>query len=341
MHRCTISILVVLLALVHGCEVHGLVGTCECPFGCEPTPACPYPSTDPEPLPGTDEGGATTEAVLLDAGGGIISYGELWCARAEGATYSDPPNAALPIDYPDGSAPEGCQCIPFTSPVHDWIEDHEMGGSIVIEQAALEIDLGVANPLVDLLLETRDAIYADAILECVELVPPDATSNTCSDPSRYDVVPATPAFEPREIYRGNRDGEVDCFPVPEGIEPSCSFTAYASGIALSQGVYRVPRAVFQGFVQDPACLMVEGWSITLDASGAFTLAGVTTGSILARLGLRNDDHFVAITAGGDRVSLEDPWSAMHAYASLRTASSFSLELRRGSTTRIHAYRIMP
>jgi hypothetical protein len=128
---------------------------------------------------------------------------ELWCARAEGATYSDAANVPVSIANPDGSPPEGCVCIPLASAVHDWIEDHSTGGRVIVEQSVLQLELGAANPLAELLLETRDIIYDAAVRECIDLVPAIATSHTCSDPSRFDMIPATPSLEPREIYRGD------------------------------------------------------------------------------------------------------------------------------------------
>jgi hypothetical protein len=149
----------------------------------------------------------------------LRSFGELWCARAEGATYSDPPDE-VSIAHPDGSAPEGCLCIPLGSPVHDWIDAHETGGRVVIERNVVRLELGVEHPLIDLLLGARDAIYDEAVRACIRLVPPSAASNTCGHPSRFDVVPATPAFEPREVDRGTREGEVDCVWPSSGVASS-------------------------------------------------------------------------------------------------------------------------
>ena len=151
---------------------------------------------------------------LVKAGGncptdaGLVG-GELWCARAEGATYSVPPSTEVSIAHPDGSAPEGCRCIAFATPVHDWIAAHQTNGTVVIDRSVLRLELGATSPLPDLLLATRDAIYDAAVRECLALVPPIATASTCDHPARFDAIPATPAFEPRELHRRDREPRIE------------------------------------------------------------------------------------------------------------------------------------
>ena len=129
--------------------------------------------------------------------------GDAWCARAEGATYSDAPGVEITIEYADGAAPEGCLCLALESPVRAWLDEHHTGAVVVLEETVLRLELGPANPLVDGLLATRDAIYEAAMRACIELVPATASANTCRDPARFDVIPSTRRLEPREIYRGS------------------------------------------------------------------------------------------------------------------------------------------
>lgn len=71
------------VAFVIGCEVRGVIGS----------NLTGYETDGPPPDPGTGDGDGAGDdtAALLDVGDpGIMSWGEYWCVRAEGATYDDP-----------------------------------------------------------------------------------------------------------------------------------------------------------------------------------------------------------------------------------------------------------
>lgn len=313
-----------------GCEVHGLVGSdyLATTSGTDGGEAGAPPMTSA----GADETGDSEPS--LDVGGGLVSYGEWWCVRAEGATYA----GNQPVVYEDLTAAEGCQCVAYNTEVHAWILDHEVDSEVSIDQPAIEAELGQGAPLVDALLELRTEIYSQAANECISLSPP-LLANTCAEPQIFDIDPSTEQLDPRPIYRGNRDGEVECVPW-EGIAPGCPFVQLQTSIHLSNGVYDVPRVLFDGFVGAPACLMQQGWGIGLASNGGFALNGVGRGDALHRLGLRSGDRFVALTSGGVR-RLLDVEGAMSAYSTFRDQSSFTLEIHRGTTPVTLRYRVTP
>jgi hypothetical protein len=279
-----------------------------------------------------DSGADTSGGPLLDVGV-VPSYGEWWCVREEGAASEDDE----PIVYEDDETPpEGCQCVAYNTQVHAWILDHEMNDQVTIEQTALEAELGVSNPLVDDLLELRTDIYEDAMQECTDLAPP-LMANNCLDPTLFDLNPATPELEPRAIYRGNRDDEVECVPDPEGIAPDCGFVSLGPNISLVSGVYKVPKAIFYGFVDAPACLMHQGWRIGL-VSTAFQLKGVHVNDILYRMGLRTAEQLADMRDAyrGDpemlRMLAEQRWYTFHVWDPLAQKPVF----RFGGSSPDHA-----
>ncbi len=326
--------LAALAPLLLACEVYGFIGS-----NADGTTSGTEGGQPPETETVSDGSASadTTAGPALDVGT-VPSWGEWWCVRAEGAEYDEDEE---PIVYEDDTYPEGCQCVPYNTPVHAWILDHEEDDEVVIEQAALEAELGVDDPLVDALLDLRTEVYDAAAQECVDIggyLPP----NNCLDASLFDVNPGSTAFEPRPLYRGNREDEVECVPDPEGVAPTCSFVSLGSQIQLVSGVYRVPRGLVDGFLGAPSCLMHQGWRVGLASNGVdFIAKGIQTNDVLHRLGLRNNDVFVAITAGGDRITLDNPEGVILAYTSLVGESTFDLEVRRSGTPRLLRYRIVP
>lgn len=290
-----------------------------------------------------ETGSADTMALDVPGDGDLPSFGEWWCVRAEGAEYTPEPDLDPindpPVVHPDGSAPEGCQCVPFNTDVHQWILDNEMGDSVTIEQMALQADPGVGLMLEQELLALRDAVYTNAVETCVDLVPASSTGNTCGDPSLFDVDATTLEFEPRPLYRGNRAGEVECLPPPEGILPSCDFAEHTEDISETEGSYEISGYIVERFLQEPHCLMAQGWRVWLNPSGEPELAGVTPTDMLAELGLENGDRFVSAVAADHRFVFQDPLQVLEAYRALRTETEFALEIEREGLTVVLSYRI--
>lgn len=210
----------------------------------------------------------------------------------------------------------------------------------MIEQSALEAELGVGALLVGDLLTARNEIYLDARNTCTDLVPGTATADTCEDPELFDTDPLTPELDPRPIYRGNLEGEVECIPPPVPSSSSCAFCDDPSGIQLSRGVHSIPKAIFEGFIARPHCLMAQGWGVGI-GNDAFVLHGVARGDVLDRMSLASGDEFVSISAGGDTIALTTGEAAMQAFATMAAESSFSVTIKRGGSTLVRQYRIVP
>lgn len=330
--------------LAGGCaDPKCILGGGPCPNGEDPIPGtCDCPSPFPET--GTDAGGDTNQPTegsgasadetgpILDVAPNPPEFGEPWCVRTEGAEYtpdpdSDPASDPL-IVYPDQTAPEGCACVPYSSSVQDWLELNKVDDRATIDQLALEAQLGIGNPLIADLLALREEIYTAAVTECLDIAPIPNQGTTCADATIFDAVPATPEFEPVPISLGNRFGETECLPPPQGFVPRCSFADDVSRIPINDEFFLLPRHILDGFVDDPHCLLLQGWTIGIDEQGSFLLGGIDPGDMLDTLGLRNGDELLLLESGGQTYDLTDPARAIDAYHVLRREVLFELEISR-------------
>ena len=155
-----------------------------------------------------------------------------------------------------------------------------------------------------------------------------AVDDSCQDPLLFDGDPNTPEFEPTPVYRGNRLGELNCPPPPVGAAPACDFDDYVSQISSRGNSYAVPEGLVQGYVDEPHCLIVEGWAARLTAGGIFKLDGIQPDDALHRLGLRNGDIPMWIGQGGQKHSLATAAGAMAAVSILADASDLELAVNR-------------
>ncbi|MEM7160539.1 MAG: hypothetical protein AAF799_47320 [Myxococcota bacterium] len=260
-------------------------------------------------------------------------YGLYWCTRAYEASYTpaDDPVGAEPVAHDDGTAPEGCQCVQHDTDVELWLFANLVDDEVVIDQADVEAELGAGSDLANAILQLRNDIYNDTRATCTGLVPGDALDSTCLDADLFDADPATPEFEPTGIYRDNRMGESDCLPPPVAIGVECEFDDYVTQIERRDGNFTVPSQLVDGYLDNPNCLMIEGWAARVDEDGIAKLHGIQAGDALHRLGLRNGDIPLWVNAGDDKHPLATVTGAMDAVAAFANETDLVLEVERGGT----------
>lgn len=309
--------------------------------------ACSYENPDYEPtgtssgvpLEGITTADSTSGPVLDVASVDLPSYGEWWCVLANNATYAPAVGQTAPVLDDGGDPPQGCQCIPFSADEYAWFMDNEANGEVTIDADELEAEFGPGDPFADELLSIREVIYSDAELACSGLVPDPNFGSSCMDPQLFDFDVNTPQFEPTPLHRGRLNGEIEC-EKPVGVLPACGFADDVGEIELSDGVYEVKEYIFDGFVDEPACLMASGWRVDL-VHDHFELHGITSHDMLATLGFANGDEFTAISTINKRYSLRTADGALAAFIALRHETEFKVELMRDGEKQVLRYRVVP
>lgn len=288
---------------------------------------------------GPSPGGALT--IGSDGSGGVgetdgdtdttFEEGTWWCTRAASARYESFQGVlGIPLGYPEGDSPEGCDCAPDET--HEWLFARLAGNEVVVDEALFPSIPGDV-------LNLRNNIYQNAANACDDLLPDGSLSSNCNDGQvEGGAIDASgiPGFQHPGLYQGTRGGELSCSVVRtfESLPPKCDFIDGSYGVVADARGYSIPQVTFDDFFLNPGCLRVEGGRVDATPSG-YEFTGIGRNTLLWELGLRAGDIPLSI----DGMPLQTVEDAFTAYDALRSEKEWSLEIRRGSSSMTLEYRV--
>ncbi|MBK6922772.1 MAG: hypothetical protein IPH07_35625 [Deltaproteobacteria bacterium] len=299
-----------------------------------------------------------------DTGTMPVMDGTLWCARL-------PPHPEAPVGVPgpryckdngtvdpwvcdegevgdiiepppDGDAPKGCVCVP--PEVHaEYAIDHIIGDD--------ETPGGI-------LMLYRDEIYAAAVTRCLEIIDetPGVNHNECENiigPSLdADLIPdlvqsggigSCAAFQ---IYAPDTTGGADSTTAGFDVDPGVAELpddSYTDHYVLSQAItwnsdksrYDVDAGFFEDMLDNPGWLLKESPRVNMVTGTNWTLTDVSAGTVVYALGLRTGDRPIVLNG----MAINTIPGVLDAYASLASASDFTLTLLRSGSPFTIAYRV--